>query len=278
MGRITTYTTIYLLACLFAQLFCSTVFAAQVKVAVASNFASTAEVLVATYAELSDDKIVLLVGSTGKHTAQIQYGLPVDVFLAADSAMPSLLEDRGLVIDGSRQTYALGRLALWGKDPLLVDANGEVLKTSRFKRLAIANPKTAPYGRAAIQVLSNLGIQPSMVYGESVAQAFQFANSGGAEIALLALSQVIDLQRGSYWLVPSKLHSPIEQQLVILNDVQAARDFVHFLLSEQALSIMELHGYTRPATTGYTRPALNGYTRPALNGNTAPAQIESTNK
>jgi molybdate transport system substrate-binding protein len=250
------YTITYVLASLVSHLSYSNAFAAQIKVAVASNFASTAEVLVAKYAELSDDKIVLLVGSTGKHTAQIQYGLPVDVFLAADSAMPSLLEGSGLVVEGSRQTYALGRLALWSKDPLLVDANGAVLTTSAFKRLAIANPKTAPYGRAASQVLSNLGIQPSVVYGESVAQAFQFANSGGAELALLALSQVIDLQQGSFWLVPSELHSPIEQQLVLLNDVQSARNFISFLLSEQALSIIESHGYTRPALTSYTRPAI----------------------
>lgn len=250
-----THTTIYILACIFVQLSSSNVFAAQVKVAVASNFASTAEALVAKYAELSDDKIVLLVGSTGKHTAQIQYGLPVDVFLAADTEMPRLLEGKHLVVEGSRQTYALGRLALWSKDTLLVDDNGEVLTTSAFKRLAIANPKTAPYGRAASQVLSSLGVQPSVVYGESVAQAFQFANSGGAEIALLALSQVIDLRRGSFWLVPNELHSPIEQQLVLLNDVQPARDFISFLLSEQALSIIELRGYMRPALKGYTRPA-----------------------
>jgi len=247
-------TITYLIAYLLAQFSYSDVFAAQVRVAVASNFASTAEVLVAKYAQLSGDQIVLLVGSTGKHTAQIQYGLPVDVFLSADSEMPNLLEDKGLVVDGSRQTYALGRLALWSKDPQRVDPNGEVLTASAFKRLAIANPKTAPYGRAARQVLSNLAIQPKLIYGESVAQAFQFAHSGGAEIALLALSQVINFQQGSYWLVPSELHSPIEQQLVLLNDVPAAHDFIKFLLSEQALSIIELHGYTRPAATGYTRP------------------------
>ena len=125
-----THVATYVLACLFAQVFYSNVSAAQVKVAVASNFAATAEALLAKYAELSDDEIVLLVGSTGKHTAQIQYGLPVDVFLAADSAMPKLLEKKGLVVDGSRQPYALGRLALWSKDPLLVDANGEVLTSS----------------------------------------------------------------------------------------------------------------------------------------------------
>ena len=213
----------------------------------ASNFAATARALVQKYSQLSDDKIVLLVGSTGKHTVQIQYGLPVDIFLAADAARPKFLEGRDFTVPGWRQTYAVGRLALWSKDPSLVDAKGDVLRSSTFKRLAIANPKTAPYGVAASQVLFSLGLQPSLVYGESVAQAFQFANSGGAELALLALSQVKDLKQGSFWLVPSELHRPIDQQLVLLTDNQPARDFVNFLAGEQALLIIELHGYTRPA-------------------------------
>lgn len=231
----------------FTQLLFGLVSASEVNVAVASNFAATARALVQQYSQLSDDKIVLLVGSTGKHTVQIQYGLPVDIFLAADAARPKFLEDRDLTVPGWRQTYAVGRLALWSKDPLLVDAKGDVLRSSAFKRLAIANPKTAPYGVAASQVLFSLGLQPSLVYGESVAQAFQFANSGGAELALLALSQVKDLKQGSFWLVPSELHRPIEQQLVLLTDNQPARDFVNFLAGEQALLLIELHGYTRPA-------------------------------
>jgi molybdate transport system substrate-binding protein len=230
---------------LLSSAFGSAVLAAEVKVAVASNFASTARVLIEQYSTLSDDQIVLLVGSTGKHTAQIQYGLPVDVFLAADAARPKLLEDSGVVVKGSRQTYAIGRLALWSKNPSLVDATGGILSSSTFNRLAIANPKTAPYGRAASQVLLKLRLQPSLVYGESVAQAFQFAYSGGADLAMLAFSQVKDLQQGSFWLVPSRLHSPIEQQLVLISDAQPARDFIKFLLSDQALVIIESHGYTR---------------------------------
>jgi molybdate transport system substrate-binding protein len=240
-------------ALLSVQLLLNIVLAAEVKVAVASNFASTARVLVEQYSTLSDDQIVLLVGSTGKHTAQIIYGLPVDVFLAADSARPKLLEDSGRIVKESRQTYAVGRLVLWSKDTSLVDANGSILSSSAFNRLAIANPKTAPYGLAASQVLSNLQLDPSLVYGESVAQAFQFANSGGADLAMLAFSQVKDLQNGSFWLVPSQLHSPIEQQLVLLNDSQAARNFIRFLLSDQALLTIESQGYMRPDHLGYMR-------------------------
>ncbi|MFT6408928.1 MAG: molybdate transport system substrate-binding protein [Arenicella sp.] len=244
--KVCTLTVICIAVSLFTQLLLSVVFAAEVKVAVASNFASTARALVEQYSKLSDDDIVLLVGSTGKHTSQIQYGLPADVFLAADSARPKLLEDLGLTVPGSRHTYAIGRLVLWSKDSSLVDPQGQVLGSSIFKRLAIANPKTAPYGAAANQVLLNLGFQPSLVYGESVAQAFQFANSGAAELAMLALSQVKNLQQGSFWLVPSDLHLPIEQQLVLLNNLKPARDFVDFLATEQGLSIIQSHGYARP--------------------------------
>jgi len=219
---------------------------APVKVAVASNFAVTAQALVALYLNESDDDIVLLIGSTGKHTSQIRHGLAVDVFLAADSDRPALLEKSGLVIEGSRFTYALGRLALWSLDPSMVDASGEVLKSSNFNYLAIANPKIAPYGVAAKEVLAAMAISPNLVYGESVGQAFQFASSGNAELALVAFAQVKGLSTGSQWLVPNKLHQTIKQQAVLLNDTESARRFIKFLKSEAALTLIETHGYLRP--------------------------------
>ena len=233
-----------------AQLTAGSVLAAEVKVAVASNFAATARALVKEYALVSHDSIRLLVGSTGKHTSQIQHGLRVDVFLAADSARPKLLEQSGHAVEGSRFTYATGRLALWSKDSLLVDAKGEILRSPDFKHLAIANPRTAPYGIAAKEVLSTLSIAPKLVYGESVGQAFQFASSGSAELALIAYSQVKNLNSGSYWLVPSELHQAIEQQAVLLSDSSASKKFIRFLKSEAALSLIASHGYLRPQTSG----------------------------
>jgi len=221
--------------------------AAELRVAVASNFASTAHALVQQYSSISKDSITLLVGSTGKHTSQIQHGLRVDVFMAADSIRPELLERSGIAVDGSRFTYAIGRLALWSKDSSLVDGNGDILKSPNFNHLAIANPKTAPYGMAAKQVLSKLGLAPDLVYGESVGQAFQFAASGSADLALVAYSQVKDLEIGSYWLVPAHLHQAIQQQAVLVRDSSSARRFINFLKSEVALKFIESHGYSRTA-------------------------------
>ena len=238
------------IALTIAVLIAGTAAASELRLAVASNFAATARVLVDEYSAASGDYIVLLVGSTGKHTAQIQHGLKVDIFLAADSVRPKFLEDNGFAVAGSRSSYAIGRLALWSRNPLLVDANGDVLASSKFKRLAIANPKTAPYGVAAQQLLTALGVSPSLVNGESVGQAFQFANSGAAELALLAFAQVKDLTFGSQWLVPENLHQPIEQQLVLVQDSPSAREFLRFLSSEQALKIIESHGYGRPSPSG----------------------------
>ncbi len=218
----------------------------EISVAVASNFVATARALVAQYSSISNDSVRLLVGSSGKHASQIRYGLPVDVFLAADSARPELLEKAGIGVAGSRFTYAIGRLALWSNDPSLVDPNGDVLKSSNFTRLAIANPKTAPYGVAAKQVIDGLGLLPKLVYGESVGQAFQFASSGNAELALLAFSQVKNLQSGSQWLVPGERHQVIEQQLIVVRDSSSARNFVDFIRSEKALKLIEAHGYMRP--------------------------------
>jgi molybdate transport system substrate-binding protein len=136
---------------------------------------------------------------------------------------------------------------LWSKDPSLVDDRGDILRSTNFKHLAIANPKTAPYGVAAMQVLSRLRISPNLVNGESVGQAFLFANSGNAELALIALAQLKNLNVGSHWLVPNDFHKTIEQQSVLIKESAAARNFLDFLSSETALTIIESYGYHRPA-------------------------------
>ena len=222
----------------------------SLRIAVASNFYATAKLLIERYQRSSSTELSLLVASTGKHTAQIQYGLAVDLFLAADQHSPSILEKAGFAVPGTRFNYASGRLVLWSADASLVDANGQVLVDEEFAHIAIANPKLAPYGRAAMQLLSNKGVIEQMaaklVRGDSIGQAFQFVSSGNAEIGLLAYSQILSLAQGSYWLVPSDLHEPILQTGVIIKDSQAVRNLVAFLQSEEALSLIEAQGYSRP--------------------------------
>lgn len=237
------------LCSLIAALFSSGSFATPVlRVAVASNFASTAAELFADFEQRSGVKIVALVGSTGKHAAQIQRGLLVDVFLAADSARPQWLLDNGLGVEGSRITYARGRLALFS----VTHADIDVTTLNRINnlQLAIANPKTAPYGQAAIEFLESqyLGINSVLriVKGESVAQAFQFAASGAADAALIAYSQIKKIKHGSYWLVPSNLHKPINQQALLIRKSEQALTFLSYLQSNVALSIIKSSGYEAP--------------------------------
>ena len=220
------------------------------KIAVAANFAKTAQLLVESYQTVSETKILLMIASTGKHATQIQYGMNVDLYLAADQRRPKLLEQKGFAIAGSRFDYARGRLALWSADLSLSGDQGQVLKHGDFNYIAIANPKLAPYGEAALQLLENKGVakeaSAKVVRGDSVAQAFQFVASGSADIGLLAYSQVVELARGSHWLVPRDMHEPIMQSGVIIKDSLEIRDFVGFLRSEKALSLIEQGGYERP--------------------------------
>jgi len=230
----------------------SIVMAAEIKVAVASNFMQPAKALVKEYEAQTKHQVVLLVGSTGKHTAQISNGLRADVFMAADSARPKWLEQNGFAIEGSRFTYAVGRLALWWPDKSAMDADALAKPEGR---LAIANPKLAPYGKAAIESLRALGVyeqwRTRLVQGENVAQAYQFVYTGNADLGLFAWSQLRDgiknsADRENIWLVPANLHSPIEQQAVLLSKRDAAVEFHAFLQSEKALELIEQQGYDTP--------------------------------
>lgn len=224
--------------------------AERITVAVAANFTVTMNALVEAFERDGDHTVVVASGSTGKHYAQILHGAPFDVFLAADSERPALLEANGQAVAGSRVTYAVGRLALWSPDPDLVDPRGEVLGTDRFHRLAIANPRLAPYGEAARQVLVELGLyqdlRAKLVQGENIGQAYQFVHSGAAELGLVAYAQLhrpgVE-PRGSFWLVPRQLHQPLLQQAVILEDSPAARALLAFLQSRQAQRIIQDFGY-----------------------------------
>jgi molybdate transport system substrate-binding protein len=227
--------------------------AAEIRVAVASNFTSAISVIAGGFEEDTGHKVLLAFGSTGKHYAQIRNGAPFDAFFAADVRRPKLLEQEGLAVPGSRFTYAVGKLVLWSPDTAYVDAQGNVLEQSEFRHMAIANPKLAPYGLAAREVLQSRGLWDEMnsrlVRGENIGQAFQFVASGNAELGFVALSQ---LKRpgyeikGSHWDVPAELYTPIEQQAVLLKDTDAARAFMSFVRSDEAIRIIRDHGYEIP--------------------------------
>lgn len=220
-----------------------------VRVAVASNFADAAQALAVAFERDSGHQVQLVPGSTGKHYAQIVNGAPFEVFLAADADRPRLLEHAGLAVPGSRFTYALGRLVLWSPLPDQVDAAGHVLAGDGFRRLALANPGLAPYGRAAREVLERRGqwrrLQGRLVQGENVGQAYQFVHSGAAELGFVADSQVMGMA-GSRWDIPADLHAPIEQQALLLQSAPAARAFLDFVASEAGRALIQAHGYHTP--------------------------------
>ncbi|MEJ2400331.1 MAG: molybdate ABC transporter substrate-binding protein [Xanthomonadales bacterium] len=225
--------------------------AERIVVAVAANFTDTAQQIAAAFEQASGHRADLVPGSTGKHFAQIVNGAPFDVLLAADRARPETLERQGRVRPGSRFTYALGRLALWRPHAERV-APGDLVETSTFRHLALANPRLAPYGLAARQTLESLGqwdrLQDRLVFGENVGQAFRFVDSGAAELGFVALAQLrrINTNPGAWWLVPETHHAPIEQQAVLLSDAPPAAAFLAFLREERARGMIRAAGYGVP--------------------------------
>ena len=238
--------------------------AGEVTVAVAANAAEAVEALAADFEERTGHRVTVTVGSTGKLYAQILHGAPFDVFLAADQERPRLLVERGLAVDDSQRTYAIGRLVLWSSDPTL-EASAETLRSGSFRRLAIANPDLAPYGAAARDLLRELGLWESLrskiVVGENVGQSFTMAASGNAELGFVSLATALSPRHGregSYWEIPEHLHTPIRQDAVLLERArknQAARDFLRFLDTPRALATIELFGFTVDGADGPYRGA-----------------------
>lgn len=227
--------------------------AAEVQVAVAANFTAPMQKIAADFEKATGHKAQLAFGATGKFYAQIKNGAPFEVLLAADDETPARLEKEGMAVAGSRFTYSIGQLALWSAKPGYVDDKGEVLKKGAFKHLALANPKLAPYGAAAVETLTRLGllasIEPRFVQGENIAQTFQFISTGNAELGFVALSQVYEggkLKSGSAWIVPASLHAPIRQDAVVLakgKDNPAAAALVKFLKADPARAVIKSYGY-----------------------------------
>lgn len=242
------------LAGVLAMVTClGTAHAGEVQVAVAANFAGPMDKLAAQFQKDTGHKAILASGATGKFYAQIRNGAPFEVLLSADDETPARLEAEGHAVAKRRFTYAVGRLVLWSARANYVDATGAILKTGDFKHLAIANPKTAPYGAAATAVIDKLGLtarlQPRLVQGENIAQAFQFASTGNAELGFVAQAQVWrdgKFTAGSGWIVPATMHAPIRQDAALLTKGArnpAAQALLDYLRSDKAKALIRAYGY-----------------------------------
>ncbi|AIR90614.1 molybdate ABC transporter substrate-binding protein [Pseudomonas cremoricolorata] len=231
----------------------NTACADEVQVAVAANFTAPIKALAADFQKDTGHTLVASYGATGQFYAQINNGAPFDVFLAADDTTPAKLEQEKAIVPGSRFTYAIGTLALWSAKTGYVDAKGDVLRKGDYKHLAIANPKAAPYGLAATQVLEKLKLteatKPKLVEGQNITQTYQFVSTGNAELGFVALSQIYKdgkISEGSAWIVPATDHEPIRQDAVILNkgkDNPAAQALVDYLKTPKATALIKSYGY-----------------------------------
>ena len=230
----------------------------EIKIAVASNFYPTMKELVTHFESITPNSdttnnIVLISGSSGKHYAQILNGAPFDLFFSADKLRPNMLEKEEVFNNQSRFTYALGKLALWSPFNEYVDSDGQVLYNDDFRFIAIANPRIARYGIASKETLTSMNLwqdmEEKLVRGENIAQTFQFAKSGNAKLGFVSYSQILSLNsssEGSYWLVPQDMYQPIEQQAILLKDSSLGKDFLSFIMSDEALDIIKRNGYDLP--------------------------------
>lgn len=244
-------------ACLASLLAVFAIGAAQadeVQVAVAANFTAPIQAIAADFEKDTGHKLVTSFGATGQFYTQIKNGAPFEVLLSADDTTPQKLETEGDTVKGSRFTYAVGTLALWSAKEGYVDAKeGNVLSDNQYRHLSIANPKAAPYGLAATQVLAKLGltdrVKDKIVEGQNITQAYQFVSTGNAELGFVALSQIYKdgkVTSGSAWIVPADLHDPIKQDAVILNkgkDNPAAKALVDYLKGPKAAAVIKSYGY-----------------------------------
>ena len=250
---------LWLVITLSAAVASVTVKAEEVTVAVATNFTAPMQKIAQTFEQDTGHKVLLAFGATGKFYAQIKNGAPFAVLLSADDETPARLEKEGAAIAGTRFTYAVGRLALWSKNPFLVDDKGQVLLSNNtdknnFKKLAIADPKLAPYGAAAIEVIERMGVtdkvRSKLVQGDSISQAFQFVMTENAELGFVALSQIsIDgrITQGSAWVVPPNLYTPLKQDAVLLpfgKNNTAAIALMKYMRTERVQTIIRSYGYS----------------------------------
>lgn len=227
--------------------------AEEIRIATASNFSLTLKTLAQQFEQKTGHTVTIISASTGKLYAQIKNGAPFDAFFSADSRRAELLDNEGIAINNSRFTYAIGKIVLWSPREDYISNKGKILNTGNFRYLAIANPKLAPYGKAAKEVLKTFGLfaalRTRIVRGENIGQTFQFVKSGNAELGFVALSQIKRPEQtieGSYWIVPQSLYGHIYQQAVLLKDKQASRLFLAFVKNKKSLNMIENSGYAIP--------------------------------
>ena len=238
---------------LVLSLLLHTAHADTINVAVASNFTAPMKEITSLFEHASGHKVRLSFGASGKFYAQIKHGAPFHLFFSADQQKPAQLEREGLIVPGSRFTYAVGQLALWSAQEGFINANPDRLLGLQFNKLAIANPKLAPYGVAAIDVLEHLALidqtKSTWAHGENIAQTYQFVSTGNADLGFVALSQIMKggrLKTGSSWIIPEALYTPIKQDAVLLRSGEhspAAQALLRFIKTEQAEAIMQSYGY-----------------------------------
>ncbi len=241
------------IAFVLCSVYAAFVQAGEVQVAVAANFTAPMQAIAADFEKDTGHKATLSFGATGKFYAQISNGAPFEVFLSADDETPARLDREQQTVPDTRFTYAIGKLVLWSAREGYVDGNGDVLKKGDFRHLAIANPKTAPYGAAAVETMKKLGVfdavQPRLIQGENISQTYQFMTTGNAELGFVALSQVFKdgkVTGGSAWIVPANLYEPIRQDAVILAKGKAnpaARALMDYLKGDKARSVIKSFGY-----------------------------------
>ena len=228
-------------------------YAAEVMVAVASNFTSPMKRIAESFGRETGHQVRLSFGSTGSFYAQIRNGAPYHILFSADDETPQKLVSDGLAIDKSQFTYAMGRLVLWSPNKGYFDNNGDILKTQSIKKIAVANPQLAPYGLAAVQVLNKLGLysnlESKLITGENITQTYQFIASGAVDLGFIALSQIYQegvLANGSAWIVPSSYHAPIQQDAVLLKngqDNEAAKALLLYMRTQKIKSLIKSYGY-----------------------------------
>jgi molybdate transport system substrate-binding protein len=234
------------------------VVAEEITIAAASDLNFAFKEIVAEYEKATGDRVRLSLGSSGNFYAQIQNGAPFDLYFSADIAYPRKLEEAGLTVPGSLYPYAVGQIVLWaGKDsPLDLSKGLEILRESTIRKIAIANPKHAPYGRAAVAAMEHAQVydrvKDKLVLGENISQAAQFIESGAADIGIIAMSLALapPMQAaGHYWEIPADAHPPIEQGAVILKGVksqESAKAFLSFVRGAEGQAMMKRYGFVVP--------------------------------
>jgi molybdate transport system substrate-binding protein len=222
---------------------------APINACVAANFTEPAKEIARLFQQATGHKVALSFGSTGQLLTQIMQNAPFDVFLAADEASPKKVAGGGFGIGSSIFTYSVGKVVLYSASLDLTNAEA-TLRNGKFQKIAIANPNIAPYGAAAVETMKSINVYEQLlskvVQGNNITQAFQFVETGNAELGFVALSQVLGKDRKSIWIVPDSMYAPIRQDAVLLksgSEKDAARAFMAFLKSSEAVKVIEKYGY-----------------------------------